>query len=64
MKAFTVQTKGKGGVSDIPEFELKPDYVKIKTVAVALNPSMSYHMDCLASAKYHYSRLEAHYQWS
>ena len=40
MKAVVVQAPGKAElVSDRPEPKLRHDYVKVKTVAVALNPT-------------------------
>lgn len=39
MKAVIVKEIGKAAVADVPEQSQRPDYVKIKTVAVAVNPS-------------------------
>ena len=39
MKAIVVQEKGKAEVTEIPVPPLRPEYVKVKVVAVALNPS-------------------------
>ena len=47
MKAYIVQSRGNGGVAEIPEYKVKPDYIKIKTVAVALNPSIFDWHGCL-----------------
>ena len=45
MKAYIVESDRKGRVLDIPEFKLRPDYVKIRNVAVALNPTDWKHVD-------------------
>lgn len=40
MKALVIQGPAEAVVQDVPVPKLKPDYVKVKVVAVALNPSM------------------------
>jgi NADPH:quinone reductase-like Zn-dependent oxidoreductase len=40
MKAVIIQERGKAALADIKEQSMRSDYVKIKTVAVAVNPSM------------------------
>jgi len=50
MKAVVIQAPKKAElVSDRPEPKLRHDYVKVKTVAVALNPTDWKHVDYLAS---------------
>ncbi|MCJ1430746.1 hypothetical protein MMC27_000096 [Xylographa pallens] len=50
MKAVVIQAPKKAElVSDRPEPKLRHDYVKVKTVAVALNPTDWKHVDFLAS---------------
>ena len=39
MKAVIIQERGKAALADIKEQSMRADYVKIKTVAVAVNPS-------------------------
>ncbi|KAI9684578.1 MAG: hypothetical protein M1822_005666 [Bathelium mastoideum] len=39
MKAVIIQERGKSNVADIPKHSMRPDYSRIKTVAVAVNPS-------------------------
>lgn len=42
MKAIVIQGKGDAQlVADVKEPSLRPSYVKVKVVAVALNPSIS-----------------------
>ncbi|ATZ56026.1 hypothetical protein BCIN_12g05640 [Botrytis cinerea B05.10] len=48
MKAVIVETAGKAIVSNIPEPALKPDFVKVKTVAVAINPTDFHHASGVA----------------
>jgi NADPH:quinone reductase-like Zn-dependent oxidoreductase len=45
MKALVTDGKGGSKVIDVPEPELKPNYVKFKNLAVALNPSEFRHMN-------------------
>ena len=40
MKALIVKEAGKAELTDIKEQSMRSDYVKVKTVAVAVNPSM------------------------
>jgi len=40
MKAVIIKEAGKVELVDIKEQSMRPDYFKIKTVAVAVNPSM------------------------
>jgi hypothetical protein len=40
MKAVIIQERGKAALADIKEQSMRADYVKIKTVAVVINPSM------------------------
>ena len=39
MKALVIQKEDEAKVTDAPIPKLRPDYVKVKTSAVALNPS-------------------------
>ena len=39
MKAVVIQEQHKAKVADAPIPKIRPDYVKVKTIAVALNPS-------------------------
>ena len=39
MKALVIQKQDEAKVADAPIPKLRPDYVKVKTSAVALNPS-------------------------
>lgn len=39
MKAVIIQEKGRAGVSEIKEQSMRSDYLKVRTVAVAINPS-------------------------
>ena len=42
MKALTIKETGQSGraeIVDIPEPTIRPGYIKVKTAAVALNPS-------------------------
>jgi len=39
MKAVVVKEAGKAELVDIKEQSMRPDYVKVKTVAVSVNPS-------------------------
>ncbi len=39
MKAVVIQEAGKAGLVDIEEQSMRPDYIKVKTVAVGVNPS-------------------------
>jgi NADPH:quinone reductase-like Zn-dependent oxidoreductase len=39
MKAVIIEEARRPGVREIPELKIRPDYIKIKTVAVAVNPS-------------------------
>jgi hypothetical protein len=41
MKAVIIKEAGKAEVTDITEQSMRPDYFKIKSVAVAVNPSRS-----------------------
>jgi NADPH:quinone reductase-like Zn-dependent oxidoreductase len=54
MKAVVIQEANKAAVTDAPEPKVKADYVKIKTEAIAINPTdwvgfhtvRSAHMSC------------------
>ena len=39
MKAVIVKETGRAALADIQEQSMRPGYVKVKTVAVAVNPS-------------------------
>jgi NADPH:quinone reductase-like Zn-dependent oxidoreductase len=39
MKAVILEEPGKAVLKDIPEQSMRPDYIKVKTEAVAINPS-------------------------
>jgi NADPH:quinone reductase-like Zn-dependent oxidoreductase len=39
MKSVIIKEVGKAELADIKEQSMRPDYIKVKTVAVALNPS-------------------------
>jgi NADPH:quinone reductase-like Zn-dependent oxidoreductase len=43
MKAVTIKKHGVASLSDIKEQSMRPDYIKVKTVAVALNPTDAHH---------------------
>jgi NADPH:quinone reductase-like Zn-dependent oxidoreductase len=43
MKAVIIKSRGTAALANIPEPTLRPDYVKIKTVAVAINPTDIHH---------------------
>jgi NADPH:quinone reductase-like Zn-dependent oxidoreductase len=40
MKAVTILEKGRVGVIDREEPQMRPDYIKVKAIAVGINPSM------------------------
>jgi len=40
MKAVIIKERGKAALVDIEEQSMRPDYIKIRSVAVAVNPSM------------------------
>lgn len=42
MKAVIIKERGKAALVDIEEQSMRPDYIKIRTVAVAVNPSMNF----------------------
>jgi len=44
------QQPGKIAVQDIPEFKLRPDYIRVKVRAVALNPTDWKHIDYISDA--------------
>ena len=41
MKAIVIQEEGKAAIVDVDKPSMRPDYIKVKTVALALNPSKS-----------------------
>jgi NADPH:quinone reductase-like Zn-dependent oxidoreductase len=43
MKAVIIKEHGIAAVADIPEQTMQPDYVKIRTVALAMNPTDLHH---------------------
>jgi NADPH:quinone reductase-like Zn-dependent oxidoreductase len=43
MKAVIIKEYGTAALADIKEQSMRPDYIKIKTVAVALNPTDWHH---------------------
>ena len=40
MKAVIIKEAGKAEVAEVKEQAMRRDYIKVKTVAVALNPSI------------------------
>lgn len=47
MKSVIIKEVGKAELADIKEQSMRPDYIKVKTVAVALNPSTHELWKCL-----------------
>ena len=47
MKAVIIKETGKAELVDIKEQSMRPKYIKVKTVAVALNPSTWELLKCL-----------------
>ena len=43
MKALIIKKHGVAAVADIKEQSMRPGYIKVKTVAVALNPTDAHH---------------------
>ncbi|TVY60802.1 Protein TOXD, partial [Lachnellula suecica] len=43
MKAVIIKERGKASLVDIKEQAMRPDYIKVKTVAVAVNPTDYHH---------------------
>jgi NADPH:quinone reductase-like Zn-dependent oxidoreductase len=43
MKAVIIKEKGVAALADIKEQSMRPDYIKVKTVAVAVNPTDLHH---------------------
>jgi NADPH:quinone reductase-like Zn-dependent oxidoreductase len=43
MKALVIKKHGVAAVADIKEQSMRPGYIKVKTVAVALNPTDAHH---------------------
>lgn len=43
MKAVTIKEHGVAALADISEQSMRPDYIKVKPVAVALNPTDFHH---------------------
>lgn len=43
MKALIIKNHGDSGVADIKEPSVRPDFIKVKTIAVALNPTDIHH---------------------
>lgn len=43
MKAVIIQERGVAAIADIKEQTMRPDYIKVKTVAVAINPTDLHH---------------------
>jgi hypothetical protein len=43
MKAVVIQEAGKATVAEKPVPSMRPDYIRVKTVAVALNPTDATH---------------------
>lgn len=41
MKAVIIQETGKAALVDIEKQSMRPDYIRIRSVAVAVNPSLS-----------------------
>jgi NADPH:quinone reductase-like Zn-dependent oxidoreductase len=44
MKALIIKRHGVAAVADIKEQSMRPGYIKVKTVAVALNPTDGHHV--------------------
>jgi hypothetical protein len=40
MKAVIIKERGVAALADIQEQSMRPDYIKIRTTAVAVNPSI------------------------
>lgn len=57
MKAVIIQERGKAALADIKEQSMRSDYVKIKTVAVAVNPSMVPVLGTVDSKAYKFLQL-------
>ena len=47
MKAVIIKETGKAELVEIKEQSMRPKYIKVKTVAVALNPSTQELLNCL-----------------
>lgn len=47
MKAVIIKETGKAELADVKEQSMRPKYIKVKTVAVALNPSTQGLLSCL-----------------
>ena len=47
MKAVIIKETGKAELAEIKEQSMRPNYIKVKTVAVALNPSTQELLNCL-----------------
>lgn len=45
MKAVIIKETGTAALADIKEQSMRPDYIRVKTVAVALNPTDFQHTD-------------------
>src|SRR5690349_3621489 len=43
MKALIIKQHGHAAVADIPSQNLRPGYIKVKTIAVAVNPTDLHH---------------------
>jgi len=43
MKAVIIKERGTAALADIKEQTMRPDYIKVKTVAVAINPTDIHH---------------------
>ena len=46
MKAVIIKAVGKAELAEIEEQHMRPNYIKVKTVAVALNPSIQTRKPC------------------
>jgi len=44
MKAVVILEPGNAGIKEIPEPVMRSNYIKVKTVAIALNPTDFYHV--------------------
>jgi hypothetical protein len=44
MKAVIIKEHGVAALADIKEQSMRPDYIKVKTVAVAINPTDLHHL--------------------
>ncbi|CAG8983361.1 hypothetical protein HYALB_00000528 [Hymenoscyphus albidus] len=53
MKAVIIQDVGRPALTEIPEQTMRPDYIRVKTVAVAVNPISGVGIDACAADFHH-----------